>query len=80
MDATNAKILVDNSASKAVYKGCALGGTPAAPLLYAANFQAGTVDVWGGDFKPVQDATAFRAPAVPSGFAPFNIQNIGGKL
>ncbi len=80
VDATHAKILVNNSAAKAVYKGCTLGGAAATPLLYAANFQAGTVDVFGGDFKPVQDATAFKNAAVPTGFAPFNVQNLGGTL
>jgi uncharacterized protein (TIGR03118 family) len=80
VNATQAKILVNNSAAKAVYKGCALGGTAAAPLLYAANFQAGTIDVFGGDFKPIQDPTAFKNAAVPAGFAPFNVQNLGGTL
>ncbi len=79
-DATNAKILVDNSKSGAVYKGCTLGGTSTAPLLYAANFNSGKIDVWDANFAAVQNAAAFVNPAVPTGFAPFNIQNMGGKL
>jgi hypothetical protein len=42
---TKASILFENSKSEAVYTGCALGGTAAAPYLFAANFNAGTVDV-----------------------------------
>lgn len=81
LDRTHAKIAVDNSASGAVYKGCALGGTTAAPQIYASNFHAGTVDVFDANFKPVTLAAgAFIDSTVPAGFAPFGIANIGGKL
>jgi uncharacterized protein (TIGR03118 family) len=39
---TKASILFDNSKSGAVYTGCAMGGTAAAPYLFAANFNTGT--------------------------------------
>jgi len=67
----------------AVYKGLAIakdaGGTP---HLYATNFRAGTVDVFGGDFKPATDlvANAFVDPNLPKGYAPFNIVPINGQL
>jgi uncharacterized protein (TIGR03118 family) len=48
---TKASILFDNSKSGAVYTGCALGGTATAPYLFAANFNAGTVDVYDGNLK-----------------------------
>lgn len=80
VDATNARIMIDNSASGAVYKGCALGGTADAPMLFAANFNSGKIDVWDGALNPVQNANAFTTTAVPEGFAPFNIQNLAGKL
>ena len=79
VDGTHALIMIDNSKSGAVYKGCALGGTTAAPLLYAANFNSGKIDVWDGNLNPVKTA-AFSNPAVPSNFAPFNIENLGGRL
>jgi uncharacterized protein (TIGR03437 family) len=79
VDATHAKIIVDNSKSNAVYKGCALGGTTAAPMLYAANFNSGKIDVWDATFTAVTTAP-FANPTIPAGFAPFNIQNLGGKL
>lgn len=80
VDATNAKIMIDKSNLGAVYKGCALGGTSAAPLLFAANFNSGKIDVWDGNLNAVLNANAFVDPMVTAGFAPFNIQNLGGKL
>ena len=78
-DATQAFTQVDNSSS-AVYKGLALVVTPAVQL-YAANFKSGGIDVFDAQFKPVaMPAGSFVDPRVPTGFAPFNIWNIGGKL
>lgn len=78
-DATQAFVQADNSKT-AVYKGLALLTTPA-PQLYAANFKAATIDVFDANFKPVTLAAgAFTDPAIPAGFAPFNIWPIGGKL
>ena len=72
--------MVDNSAAGAVYKGCALGTIANAPALYAANFNAGTVDVWDGNLKKLTTVGGFANATIPSGFAPFDIENIGGTL
>jgi uncharacterized protein (TIGR03118 family) len=80
VDATHAQMAVDNSAAGAVYKGLAIVATGTSPQLYAANFHTGTIDVFDGNFKPVSLPGAFADPAIPAGFAPFNIQNLGGKL
>ena len=78
-DATQALVEVDNSKS-AAYKGLAILTTPV-PQLYAANFKAGTIDVFDAQFKPVTLAAgAFTDSAIPAGFAPFNIQALAGKL
>jgi uncharacterized protein (TIGR03118 family) len=79
---TAASILFDNSKSGAVYKGCALGGTAAAPVLFAANFNAGRVDVYDGslNLNPGSYAKAFANAAIPAGFAPFNVQLINGSV
>ena len=90
---TNASILFDNSKSGAVYTGCALGGTAAAPYLFAANFNAGTVDVYDANLnlnpapygqsslpQPYSASSSFSNPAIPAGFAPYNVQNINGTL
>ncbi len=72
--------MFDNSASGAVYTGCALGGVTGAPQLFAANFHSGTVDVFDGTLTPVHVAGAFVNPAVPAGFAPYNTAVIGGNV
>ena len=91
---TKASILFDNSKSGAAYTGCALGGTASAPYLFAANFNAGTVDVYDGNLnlnpapynqgttlpQPYSSSSSFSNPAIPAGFAPFNVQNINGTL
>ena len=76
----SAKIVVDQSASGAVYKGLATGSWGGQNYLYAANFHAGTVDVFDGAFHPVAWPGTFSDPAIPAGFAPFNVQNFGGIL
>jgi uncharacterized protein (TIGR03118 family) len=61
----------------AVYKGLAIANTPHGPLLYAANFRHGTVDVYDKNFDFVK---SFTDPNLPQGFAPFNVQVLDGKL
>jgi uncharacterized protein (TIGR03118 family) len=69
--------MIDNS-SNASYKGLAIAGSGATARLYAANFATGTVDVWDGSFHAV--AGGFMDPALPAGYAPFNVQNVGGNI
>jgi uncharacterized protein (TIGR03118 family) len=74
-------VLVVNNSSTAVYKGLALASNGGAHLLYAANFKAGTVDVFDHAFAPVNlGADAFRDPKLPAAYAPFNVQAIGDSL
>jgi uncharacterized protein (TIGR03118 family) len=71
---------VDNSAAGAVYDGLAIFNSPTANFLYAANFSAGTIDVFDTNYAKVTPSGTFTDPSVPAGFAPFNIQNLGGRL
>jgi len=80
VDATHAITGVDNSPSGAIYKGLALGSAQGSNFLYAANFHAGTIDVFDGSFHPAQLAGSFTDSAIKRGYAPFNIQNLGGQL
>ena len=77
--------------SGAVYKGLALAssGTPiiasdanSTALLYATNFRAGTVEVYDTHFSQVTSlpAGAFSDPAIPAGYAPFNVQVLNGHV
>ena len=75
--------LVDNSKSGAVYKGCTSGSvfqTNGKPFYYAANFSNGRIDVWDSNLNPIQNPAAFVDPAIPPGFAPFNVRGISEKI
>jgi len=80
VDPQNAILKVDNSSSGAVYKGLATGNNGKGDLLYATNFHAGTIDVFDSTFSPATLSGTFSDPMVPAHFAPFGIENIGGKL
>jgi uncharacterized protein (TIGR03118 family) len=60
-----------------VYKGVTLGATSNGPVLLAANFRHGTVDVFATNMALIGQFSDFRAPA---GFAPFGIQSIQGVI
>jgi len=64
----------------AIYKGLAIASKGSATMLYAANFHAGTIDVFNDSFAPVTVPGGFADPNLPAGFAPFNIQEIAGRL
>jgi uncharacterized protein (TIGR03118 family) len=64
----------------AIYKGLAIADNGGRTFLYAANFHAGTIDVFDDAFAPATLSGHFTDPNLPAGFAPFNIQEIGGKL
>jgi len=88
VDFNNGIIAVDNStnptaADGAVYKGLAIAtDSTGQTLLYASNFRAGTVDVFNTSFKPATNlpAGAFTDPHLPKGYAPFDIQELNGKI
>ena len=82
---TNAILKVDHSdhgsADGAVYKGMTSADIGGKRFLYVTNFRSAQVEVYDTNFHRVQlGEDAFLAEEVPSGFAPFNIQNIGGTL
>jgi len=65
----------------AIFKGLARGFVHGkGQLLYAADFHHNQIVVVNGRFHRVHLAGGFRDRHLPHGFAPFNIQNIGGKL
>jgi uncharacterized protein (TIGR03118 family) len=65
---------------QAVFKGLAIGHPKAGPELFAADVANGTVDVFGKDFNLLTTPTEFRDPKIPAGYAPYGIQNLGGKI
>jgi len=61
----------------ATYEGLAIVNN----TLFAANFEAGGgINVFNSSYAPITTAGGFADPNIPTGFAPFNVQNIGGNL
>ena len=76
---TTAETLVAGNSSN-VYKGLAdanIGGTEYA---YLANFRNASIDVLKGNAGAVNLTGTFRDPNLPAGYAPFDVQNLGGVL
>ena len=71
---------VPDSANGAVYKGLTLGSAGGNNYLYVSNFRSGHVDVFDKNFHPATLTGTFTDPNLPSGFAPFGIENIGGQI
>jgi uncharacterized protein (TIGR03118 family) len=81
----NAVLEVDNSdngsPNSAVYKGMTSGEIEGQRFLYVTNFRSARVEVYDTNFRRVHlGEDAFDDDSIPSGFAPFNIQNIGGSI
>ena len=53
---------------------------PSGDRLYATDFHNGRVDVFDGSFTNVTAPGSFTDSRIPSGYAPFGIQNVGGKI
>src|SRR3954451_19900315 len=62
----------------AVYTGLAIN--TAGTRLYAADSAGGHVNVFDSAFAPLSLPGSFTDPNLPSGFVPFNVQNIGGRI
>src|SRR6185437_5218484 len=58
------------------------GDANSTAVLYAANFRAGTVEVYDSHLTKVASlpASAFADPDLPAGYAPFNVQVLNGKV
>jgi uncharacterized protein (TIGR03118 family) len=80
VDASQTFLGVDNSGGgdlvHAVYKGLALANNAGVETLYAANFRSGMVEMYNGAFGSLG---SFTDPGVAAGYAPFNVQALGGK-
>ena len=75
---TTAIVVKDRSAEGAIYKGLAIADTGSGARLYAADFHNARVDVFDGSFGLVPGG--FVDPALPAGYAPFNVQTIGDHV
>ncbi len=86
VDVTHAILEVDRSTvgAGAVYKGLAIASLASGTFIYATNFRFGTVEMFNSSFHLVGSFTdpklANTCPLPNQCYAPFGIQNIGGKL
>jgi uncharacterized protein (TIGR03118 family) len=71
--------MADRSGANTVYKGIAIANDGTANYLYATDFFNDHIDVYNSSFQ-LDNGHTLSDPTIPSGFAPFNIRNIGGKL
>lgn len=88
--ADHAVLAVDNSANPtaaagAVYKGLVFAVNSHGAFLFATNFRAGRIDVFGpngadGLFTAAATDGSFADPGIPAGYAPFGIALIDGDL
>jgi len=76
---TTAETLFNSSSSGAIYKGLALATTGQGTYLLAADFHNNKIDVFPSSGAPSL-AGNFVDPNLPAGYAPFNVQNIGGQI
>jgi hypothetical protein len=61
-------------------QGLAIAPTSAGTFLYGADFHHGRIDVFDQGFARVHLAGRFQDRKLPRGYAPFNIQELGGRL
>jgi uncharacterized protein (TIGR03118 family) len=71
---------IEFASKHAVYKALALASVDGANYLYAANFHKGTIDVFNARFRRIRLAGRFEDSNIPAGFAPFDVQLLGGEL
>jgi uncharacterized protein (TIGR03118 family) len=77
VNANQALIAVDNSATKAMYTGLAITSKPAGNFLYAADNTNNHIDMFDGNFNLLK---SFGDSSIPSTFSVFGIQDINGLV
>jgi uncharacterized protein (TIGR03118 family) len=77
---TMTEVARDNGAN-AVYKGLAEATVNGKSFLYATNFRSGRVEAYDSTFTPVEmPGGLFVDRGLPTGYGPFGIAEINGKL
>ena len=74
----SARVVANHSATSS-YTGLTTAVSGGFTYLYAADFRTGRIAVWDTAWNAVT-WMPFRDPALPSGYAPFNIQSVGTWL
>jgi uncharacterized protein (TIGR03118 family) len=77
---TAAEVEIDATPQSAIFKGLAIAQTSAGPRLYATDFHNRRVDVFDGNWQPVNRPFQFFDPTIPRNYGPFGIQAIGNRV
>jgi uncharacterized protein (TIGR03118 family) len=77
---SSAALVTVPASAGAEFKGLAISNGASGPRLYATDFANAKVDVFDGNWNPVNTPGAFIDPNLPKGFAPFGIQTIGSSV
>jgi uncharacterized protein (TIGR03118 family) len=72
--------IVATTVTGAVFTGTTLGTNNSGTYLFAANFASGKIDVFNSSFQQTTLSGNFNDPNLPSGYSPYNIQSVNGKL
>jgi uncharacterized protein (TIGR03118 family) len=79
--AANPTTAIRKVSTQSVLTGATIAQIGADRFLYVADLKAGKIRVYDSNFQPMAVGQgAFDDDHLPPGFAPFNIQNIGGNL
>jgi uncharacterized protein (TIGR03118 family) len=76
---TNAETLFNQSSAGAIYKSITLTTTSSGSYLLAADFHNNAITVFPNSGAPPLSGN-FVDPTLPTGYAPFNIQELNGQL
>lgn len=76
---SSTETLIDHSTSHTVYKGIAIANNGGTNYLYVADFRNAKIDVFDQSFHDIT-TMPFKDPTIPTGYAPFNIKNVGSQL
>jgi hypothetical protein len=75
----NVAIKVKDNSANSAYTGLAIAADGSDSFIYAANFRAARIDIYDTAWAEVT-GKPFTDNSLPPGYAPFNIQNVDGKL
>ncbi|HEX8896916.1 MAG TPA: TIGR03118 family protein [Terriglobales bacterium] len=64
----------------AVFTGLAQASNSSGTFLYAADFMNGKIDVFNSSYSQTSLSGSFTDPNLPTGYSPYNIQTVNGKL
>jgi len=78
--ANGSTAIVAAHSDDAIYTGLALLQTAGGSFLLAADFRHARIDVFDSTWNLVDVGSAFTDPGLPTGYAPFNVQVLGGAV